>query len=101
VYGEFGTSFTITFDFKGGASNAMVVSIPSVSEPGTTEFFGFQSSLQDIDSVTVQGGNGSSAYANFTFTSTGAGTAIPEPSQFVPLTGALGLLYVLRRWRTC
>jgi hypothetical protein len=92
-----GNSFTITFNFVGGGSTQLVENISSVLAPNL-DFFGFQSSAQDIASISVLGSNGSSAFDNFSFTSTGA-SGVPEPSEFIPLSAALGMLFALRRRR--
>ncbi len=90
-----GNSFTITFNFVGGGSTQLVENISSVLAPNL-DFFGFQSSAQDIASISVLGSNGNAAFDNFSFTATGA-SGVPEPSEIIPLTAALGMIYALRR----
>lgn len=87
-----GTDFDITINFAGGSSTT---SNFAVTGP---EFFGFQSSAQDITSVVIDG-NGEATFAfsldNFRFTDAAGGNRVPEPAGLAFL--GLGLILLTAR----
>jgi len=94
-----GTAFEIRIAFAAGPD---FVANPAVAASLGMQFFGYQSSLQDITSVRIQGNSGTFGYAvdNVTFTAPGA-SGVPEPSSLA-LAGlgaaALALRGLGRRW---
>ncbi len=81
------TSFDLTFHLVGGGSEEISATL---APSPWVQFFGYQSSTSDIESITLQG-SGSRGFAidNFTFGGEGSGPAVPEPATWGAL--ALGL----------
>jgi hypothetical protein len=87
-----GTSFDIAIIFAAGGGYAQTF---AVAQSGPLEFFGFESDLADIESVTIAGnGLGPFAFAldDFAFTA-----VVPIPAAVWLFGSALGLLGWMRR----
>lgn len=88
------TDFDVTIQFTAGVDQTF-----NILYPATLQFFGFQSSASDIQSVVI-GNNGGSFgfdFDNFTFGGSDA-VAVPEPaSSAVWVVGAIGAMFARRK----